>query len=103
VSLTVLGIIAVEVGLFDAILSQMIEKAGRFEVKQIHFVKGITPKMSSRKRTKTNYFVTRGKKFTAMRKLDRFVEVFGRRDLVFELIKNRTRLFLPHTGGYIRV
>ena len=28
-----------------------------------------------------------------MRKLDRFVEVFGRRDLVFELIKNRTRLF----------
>ena len=42
------------------------------------------------------------KNVTAMRKLDRFVEVFGRRDLVVELFKNYSSLFLPHTGGPIR-
>jgi hypothetical protein len=39
-----------------------------------------------------------------MRKFDRFVEDFGRRDLVGELFKNHSSLLLvlPHSGGPIR-
>ena len=80
----------------------MIEKTSRFEVEQIQFMKGITPLMSSRKRKENCSVTARKKNVTAMRKLDRFVEVFGRRDLVVELFKNYSSLFLPHTGGPIR-